>query len=398
MKRILCWGVCFSLLLLTGCWDRKELNDRAIWLALGLDLTKNGNTEISGQIIIPSNAQTPGGGGGGGGGGAGGPGYFTISAIGKNVSDAMQNMQTKLPREAFVGQRRVIFLGEKYAKQGLKNKLDIHNRSSDVSLRTDIFVIKGADAKDVIELSNPMEKAPVVATLKEHRQSGGRGDTSYLKFLMAATRDGIRPTIPTIELANSVHGKNEGENSPAPKVLRLAGVSIFDKNLKMKGYLNDEENRDMLWIMGVLKKMVITLPTKHQSASINLTKIGCKIEPKFTKTNQLSFQVTLTGEGTLVESNSGLDVQYTGNLKKLEKQFELAAQKQVQQTITKVQKKYGEDIFGFGELIHKKHPSRWKSLQKDWDRTFPKTSITCQANLKIKRIGMDGPSLLYKGK
>lgn len=60
---IICLGLWISILLLTGCWDRKELNDRAIWLATGLDAGKNGGVEISGQITIPQE-QSQGGGSG----------------------------------------------------------------------------------------------------------------------------------------------------------------------------------------------------------------------------------------------------------------------------------------------------------------------------------------------
>ncbi|AZU60053.1 Ger(x)C family spore germination protein [Neobacillus mesonae] len=388
------FGLCFSLLFLSGCWDRKELNDRAIWLATGWDVAEKGEIEISGQIVIPANVQTQSG---GGSGSASGQGFFTISAKGKNVSDAMQNMQTKLPREAFFGQRRVVFLGEEFAKRGLKGYFDANQRASDVSLRADLFVVKGGKAKDLLRLPNPLEKSPAVSALKEHKQSGGRGDTAYLKFLTAATRDGIRPSVPSMEISSSIEGEKGGkENSPNPKVVRLSGVTVFDRNLKMIGFLNTEENRDLLWVMGLLKKMTISTTHSKGGASINLTKIDCKIKPIFNQNNQVSFKVILKGEGALQESNSGMDMEYTENLKILNKKFEKIAEKQVQRTIEKVQKEYGQDIFGFGEAVHRKHPIRWKSLKDDWDQTFPKTNISVTAQIKIKRIGMDGPSVLFK--
>jgi spore germination protein KC len=390
MKKVFPIIICF--IFLTGCWDRKELNERAIWMATGWDAAEDGGVEISGQIVIPANVQTQGG-----GGGATGQGFFTISAKGKNVRDALQNMQAKLPREAFFGQRRVIFLGEEFAKRGVKDQLDINSRSSDVSLRADLFVIKGGTAKEIMTLANPLEKSPIIATLKEHRESGGRGDKAHLNFLIAANRDGIRPSIPTIEISKSLEGKPSGkENSPNPKLLRLAGLSVFDKQLKMKGFLNTEENRNILWVMGFLEKMTITLKDGDGSKSIDLRKIRSKMEPTFDKNGKPHFTVTLTGDGSLTESNSGLDVSYSDNLRHLEKAFAKQAQAQVQQTINKVQKEYGLDIFGFGEALHQHHPDRWKRLKTNWDQTFAETTITVHAKIKVKQIGMSGPSLLYK--
>ncbi|WML42105.1 Ger(x)C family spore germination protein [Neobacillus sp. OS1-2] len=390
---LLCLCSCLSLLFLTGCWDRKELNERAIWLASGWDVAENGEIEISGQIVIPANIQTQGG-----GGGAAGQGYFTISAKGKNAEEALQNIQTKLPREAFFGQRRLIFFSEAFARRGLEKELDLNNRSPDVSLRSDIFVVKGMKAKELLTVPNPLEKSPAASALKEHRQSGGRGDTAYLHLLIAANREGISPTIPAIEISSSLEGMKSGKDtSPNPKVFRLAGVSVFDQNLKMVGeFLNSAENRDMLWVMGILKKINISIQTKDSNASINFTKITSKIEPILSKNNKVNFTVKLIGEGILTENNSGLDVEYNNNLKLLEKEFEVAAQKQVQQTIKKVQKKYGLDIFGFGEAIHRKHPIRWKKMKGNWNQTFSQADISVQSDIKIKRIGMNGPSLLFK--
>jgi len=384
--------LCINLFFLSGCWDRKELNDRAIWLATGWDVAENGGFEISGQIVIPTSLSTQSG-----GGGATNEAFFTTSAKGKNIEDAIENLQEKLPREAYFGHRRVIFLGEEFAKLGLKKELDIFQRDPETSLRTDIFIVKGGKAQELLTISNPLEKAPAFTALKEHKESGGLGDTTYLNFLIAANRKGIRPSIPVIKISHSMDESLDGnENSVNKGIVQLAGVGVFDSNLKMLGFLNNEEDRDLLWIMGLLKKMTISISKKKGNASINLTKIDCDIKPKFDKKNKVSFKVNLEGVGTLLESNSGLDMTDPKNLNILEKQFEKEVQEQVQQTILKVQKEYGMDIFGFGEVIHRKNAIKWKSLKDHWDQTFPNTKITVKAKIKINHIGKEGSDVLFK--
>jgi spore germination protein KC len=391
-KIILRLGLCLSVLFISGCWDRKELNEQAIWIGSGLDVANDDGVEFSGQIVIPSNIQTQGG-----GGGTMQKGFFTISAKGNNLSDSLQNIQSKLPREAFSGQRRVIIFGEQFARRGLKRELDNSQRRAEVSLRTDVFVIKGATAKKALSVSNPLEKPPITATLGEHEQSGGRGNTAYLDLLMAATSDGLRPSIPVLEFSSSQDGGKKGKaDSANPPLLRMAGIAIFDKNLKMQGILNMEENRHMLWVMGIQKTLTIGVKKKDVNASLTLDKLSSKIEPHISKNQQITFTITLKGDGSLKENNSGLDVRYPNNLKRLEKEFEKISQKQVQQTVTKVQKEYGLDIFGLGEVIHRKNPNQWKLLKHDWDKNFSKATIIVKTDLRIKEIGMDGPSLLFK--
>ncbi|WNS77459.1 Ger(x)C family spore germination protein [Bacillus sp. DTU_2020_1000418_1_SI_GHA_SEK_038] len=387
-RRIFSYIICFFLIFVSGCWDRKELNDRAIWLATGWDVGEKENIRLSGQIVVPSKMQSQNGGGGGA------KEYFTVSATGKNVNDALQNMQTKLSRESFPGHRRVVFFGEEFAKHGLKHQLDANTRGPDVSLRTDIFIVKGGTAIEALNLSYPLEKPPAAATIKVHEEIGGRGDTAFLSFLIAATSDGVRPTVPVVQIGQSQVGDSSGKENASESVLQIAGVAIFNKDLELIGYLNNLENRAMLWVMGILKKLTITVPIKNGNASLIMTKIKSDIVPEISKDNKIKFIVKLTGEGALLENNTDLNLIEPKNIKYMEKKFEERAQKKVQQVIKKVQEEYGTDIFGFGEAIHKKHPHLWKSLKKDWDMHFSDAIVSVKVNLRVKRIGMTGQSIL----
>lgn len=62
-----------------------------------------------------------------------------------------------------------------------------------------------------------------------------------------------------------------------------------------------------------------------------------------------------------------------------------------------MQTEYGIDIFGFGETLHHKYPSKWKTLKNNWDEYFANAEITVTTEIKIKEIGLDGPSILIKG-
>lgn len=389
-KCIFSYVLCLSLLFTSGCWDRKELSDLALWLATGWDVGEEDNIQVTGQIIIPSSMQSQNG------GGNMGKEFFTVSAKGGNLQDTMQNLQVKLSRQAFFGQRRVVYFGEEFAKLGLKDKLDANTRQHDVSIRTDIFVVKGGTGKEVLNLSYPLEKPPAVAALKEHKELGGRGDTAFLYFLIAANSEGIRPTIPAVEIGKSQNGENENKEDPSNSIIRVAGVAIFDHELKMVGYLNNQENKHLLWILGILKNLTVTAPIKDGNTSILLKRLDSKIIPKITKNNQIKFTVELTGEGDLLENNTVLDPAKPEDLKLIENNSEKVAKKQVLQTIKKVQKEYGLDIFGFGEVVHKKKPQQWKSLKTNWDNTFAEADISVKVNLKIKQIGFTRSTLLKK--
>ncbi|MEH7512544.1 Ger(x)C family spore germination protein [Gottfriedia acidiceleris] len=388
LHKVLCMILVVSLFFLTGCWDRTELNDLAIELGLGLDQAKNNELEISAQFIIPSKMGI----GQSGSSNSGEP-FFIESGTGKNTLEAVQMIQTKLSREVFRGHHRVIVIGEQLARNGLADVLDNYSRDPDIRLRADAIVVKGSTAKQFLESSTPLENIPAIGAQKVHAQTGGLGDRSLVNFLIAGSSDGITPILPVLQMIPS----SNKQEQPGTKGFQIEGGAIFNKDLKLVGFLNNQEESISLWVANRLSKLTITETIQKGSgnASLYLTKIGSKIKPSIRGKN-IKCDIVLSGEGTIQENNTNLDLTQPKNLTLLEHALEKKAEKQALQTIQKVQEQYGTDIFGLGEAIHQKYPSKWKGLKKNWAKPFRKVQVSVHADLTIRRVGLTGPSLQVK--
>ncbi|RIX51046.1 Ger(x)C family spore germination protein [Paenibacillus nanensis] len=388
------------LIVITGCWDSTEVNDLAIELAWGIDKAPNQKLMISTQAIIP--AKISGGQGGGGteeGGASAGKPYFVVASDGMNTLDAVQRIQSKLSRQVYRGHRRVIVIGEAMARQGIKDILDTYTRDPNLKLRTDIFVVKGNSAKNFLNVSYPLENIPALGVLGEYNQLGTLMELGLMSFLLAATSEGTSPTVPAVAIGMSPPSKKEDKGrSPADEEgFRIAGTALFNKDLKLVGFLNVEEGRAMRWVSGRLKKITVpaAVPQEKGNVSMDLYKIDRKIEPVVQGDN-IKFLVTLTGGGAIRENNTRLDLTQTENIALLEDALNKQVEETVLRTITKVQKKYGTDVFGFGETIHRKDPPLWNSVKNNWESAFREAEISVTAKLKVRRIGVTGPSLQLK--
>src|SRR5690349_11685006 len=84
-----------SVLNMTGCWDRVEVNDIALIMGTAFDSAPGGKLQMTSQIMVPS--QASGGTGAGGQGGLVGKdeGFFTESAVGIDPGDALSKLQEK---------------------------------------------------------------------------------------------------------------------------------------------------------------------------------------------------------------------------------------------------------------------------------------------------------------
>ncbi|MDG0793923.1 spore germination protein [Cohnella ginsengisoli] len=133
------WQACLllSVCVLSGCWDRTEINDLAFIAGSAFDLTENGDYRLSLQIAIPSS--TPGGVAGGG------PQqkFFVLSATGKNANEAFEMLQKKSSRKLFTAHRSVIFIGETLGRRGINGVLDVFAHDPRQRLRTYMMVVKG---------------------------------------------------------------------------------------------------------------------------------------------------------------------------------------------------------------------------------------------------------------
>lgn len=386
-----------ALAVLAGCWDSEELTDRSFWLATGWDAGKDGNLRLSGQLIVPakirSNVGGASGGGGGGGGGSGDDaaerGFFVITKEGRSLGEALQNIQSELSREILSGHRRVILIGEELAKQGIGKIFDANVRSPRVSIRTDVFVVRGGTAEDGLKAHSVFEPISASAIIKYHEQIGGRGDTVFLDLLTAVNSDGLRPALPALEIYKPPYTQGK-------RKVRISGLAVFDKNLKLAGFLNLEEHRDYLWITGDSNKRTLSMIKNGGGVSLLLIQLRRRIVPEIGDDGKVRFHVKLKADAIVHENNSGMSISRRAELKKLERAFERQAEKSARRTIRKVQREYGADIFGFGEVIHRRKPRRWNALKEDWDRRFSEAEIAVTVDLTIQQEGLAEHPAIHK--
>ncbi|MGG1658248.1 Ger(x)C family spore germination protein [Brevibacillus sp. NRS-1366] len=395
-KFTLFFVILLSIGFLTGCWDRQELNDIALIIGSAVDQAEDGAILGTVQIVVPSLS------GGGTMGKTTPPSFFIATSSGKDFSEVIQKTQKNVSRRLFRGHRQVLFIGEKYAKNGVSDILDSITRDPESRLRTDVIIVKGSDAKNILSAQYPFEPVSSIAALKQHLALGIEGSATLRNFLIAASTDGSSPTLSAMELnANSSPDKGQIQLAGSQfkkNGFQMAGTAVFNKQLKLVGYVDNGESGLLNWITQYQKRITIstTEPTFGRFGFV-ATNTGSKISAEIHRT-RIKFYVTLTGEGVINENNTKLDLMETKNLRKLEQTLNDETKKRTLQMIKKVQKKYGTDILGFGEVVHRQFPYQWKAMKKNWEHEFAKAEVEVNVILKVKRVGLTGPSLqLRKG-
>jgi spore germination protein KC len=372
--------------LTTGCWDRKELTDRAFDIGAGADITKDGGYLISGQFIVPFKIESSSPSGQSGGKTS----YFVETGKGETALMAIQNMQRKLSRMITRSHRRNYYIGEKLAQKGITTLLDSFSRDPGSRIRLDFWVVKGDTALNALKVNYPLEKISSNATLKIHEAIGGIVGFSFLEYVMNASTIGSSPTFPAIELVKGGNGEI---------TYQFYGRAIFNDKDQLVGYLNPVESAYRLWFLGKLKFVSILVQMSEyqkETVGVGLMKFKQKIHSTLLPDNKIRIDMKLTSIGRIVENNSKLDLNQPKNLKLIEDALNKQTSKDALQLITKIQKDCQTDIFGFNEIINRQHPKQWDKIKAQWKSIFPKVEVHVQVAISLKQVGLTGPSLMYK--
>lgn len=373
--KVLKWMMLLGIVvLMSGCWDRTEINDLAFVMGTALDLTDDGDILCTLQIAIPSSAE----------GGKSGPDHsnksFVISVIGKNGNEIHQKLQKKSSRHLFYSHRSVVFLSERLAKHGIENVLDIFTHDPRNRLKTYLMVVKGGEARNILQLNSPLKPVPIEA-VRGMEGSGEDVAETLRDFFILYGSEGIHPVVGVVE--PELHF-----DDPHKQIFRVAGTGVF-KDLKLSGILDEKETLGQMWVTGKLRVGYLTakLPKGNGQVGMVINHANRKIATQIHQ-DAVQFHIQLDGQGTLLENNSALDLNEPANLQLIKSGLEDAAKKQVQAYLTRIQKELKVDSAGFGQEIYKNYPDQWSRLRDHWDTRFPEADITLEVNLKVHGAGM----------
>lgn len=365
--------------MLTGCWDKVEIEDRAFAMAIGIDSTnKSKNYLVTFQF--PNVKQATSGTGGGGGGG--GKPNFSISEIGDTVFSASRHISTRLNKRLFLGHTKAIILGKDVVSD--KNKfleiLDTLDRSYELSRKLHILVTSGK-AQDIL--------------LKNYKFDPDVGvyiDNIFKQY----NRTSIFPNIDYNKVTKSLHDTNG--NAVIPKItsgkdeLKIAGSAII-KDYKLAGWLSDEENMGYMWLMNLVKggDVAFEMPTDGGTVKVPFNITNTTMRRQVAEENgKIVYKIKFDVEGDVTEySFLKHGAMFNTNvLKTMENKANNTIEGMIYKALSRFQKDLKVDMIGVGDYIEKYNPGLWEKIAPTWEDKFPEVEVRATVSTHIRRIGL----------
>ncbi|MBP1962627.1 Ger(x)C family spore germination protein [Paenibacillus aceris] len=369
-------------LLLTGCWDRTEVNDLALVTGAAIDKYDDTSIELTLQIFIP---RGPGGGGGGlENSNKGGSTQTSLvkSAIGVNIADAVSKLQEKMPRKIFWGHTEIIIFGEAVARRGIRDDIDYLMRAPQPRERAFMYVCKGS-ARQILEMNTRVERNSS-ETMREIGKSKIILSVTIVDFAQMLANQSGAAALPFIELLQPTTAKNHDQTESF-----INQTAVF-KDDKMVGSIDDPTTRGLLWLRDEIKTAVVTVTPAGTSGnvSLRLLKSQTKLKPLI-ENGKWKMNVWIHTEDDALQNTTELDlVSDPEAVKKVEAAMDLDIERRVGEALHKVQQVLKADILDFSGEFHRAYPQEWRQNQKRWNEIFPNVEVTVQSDAKMLRPGL----------
>lgn len=394
MKKYM-FGILFFSLFLSGCWDRRELNELAITVAIGFDKVDD-EYLITTQVVVPSEMSTNGG--------TGKSQVTLYSARGETVYEAFRKMTKESPRKIYPGHLQILVIGEELAEEGISESLDVLSR--DYEIRPDFYVVVAKEilAADILNVTTTLESIPANKMFKSLQVSeevwAGTKSINLDELITDLISDGKEAAVTGIRLIGDpkIGSSKQNVESITPAAsLKYDNLAVF-KGDQLVGWLDEIETVAFSYISNTIKTTVRTISCPNEGkATIEIT--NSKTEVKgHVKNGTPEINITIKVDGNIGSVECKINLNDLESIAELEKNYEKQAVELAKESIESIQQRYQVDIFGFGEAIHRSNPKEWMKMKDNWDKEFSNLTTNVKVDLKIHRTGTTNKTFLEKVK
>jgi len=372
-------------LALSGCWNRRELNELSVVLAMGVDKVDD-EYVVTLQSVDPTQMsrnraanRSP---------------VVTFTQRSETIFEALRKVTTKASRKMYVAHLRLLVFNEKAAREGINDIVDFFARDHEFRPDFYIAIAKDANAQELLELTTPTEILPAMELYKSLKVSqeawAPTAAVNIIDFLQKITKTGVEPVLTGVTVIGDIKkGKTLG-NVTRPKSFsefKYVGIGVL-KDDRLIGWLNESESKAYNYVTNNIKSTVgiVGCPDSDKKFNVEVILSRVNVLPSI-RDGEPYAQVKMRTEANLAEVGCDVDLTKEEEFLKLQSAASEQLYDLLFDSITRVQRHYGADIFGFGEAFHRKHPRQWHQWKRDWDRYFKAMQVDISIDYKLRKIG-----------
>lgn len=352
MKKIKLITALLPIVLLCGCFGGRDINDIAIVMGIGIDSGEEHYYKSVVQTVVPKALD-----------GGGGESFANFEGNGGNIGQCLDDAALKCGKYMHLSHTSALVIGEKIAENGIYEILDYFMRNKEFR-STITLAVSQENTEKVMTTENRLVPVPVsgVVNMGRRFRETSMGDaTNVFEFVSDMMKKNCCSLVPIV--------KSDGENT----VVSQSGVF---KNGKMVAKISNQEARGVLWLKNKIEKAVMTVSFGEETIDVKIEKAETKLKPHVK--GSIYYVADIKTEVSLLRDNNGVINAYGEENVRLK--ISETIKSEIMASFRKMQE-IGCDVYGFGDMIYKKHPEIWN------EQLFEKLDININAETKIRDAG-----------
>ncbi|HOR85168.1 MAG TPA: Ger(x)C family spore germination protein [Bacillota bacterium] len=363
------------VLLITGCWDKVEIEDRLFALAIGVDDVKEEERKTSedmytfsfvAPVLEEMKKESKG------------PAFRTYEAVSCGIIHSQSQLLERFSQKQYFGLTRVMLFGEGMMRDEklLKEIIDAILRYHELHNSMYAYIVPGR-AEEVFEVKPKFEK------LIMRYIAGITENSSYSSgILKLSLSDAI------IMLINNKGGLVIPRLIPGEEEIRVSGAGVL-KEYRLVGYLDDSEVSSYNRLMDKAKGGSFPVDIEGTSTVFKHFRFDRSIELSKVEGGKIYLNYNMETEGTIEEYTLNKIMLDNKFLKKVEHELGKKIESESEKLIKRFQKEFRTDLIGARDYLNKYQPKLFKTIEKDYDKYFSDNIvIKVNADVHIRRIGL----------
>lgn len=373
-------GVVLTIVLVTGCWDSREINDLSLITAAAVDTGKDKKFAVTFQWFNPTASSN---------GKGTTPSQTPVSSYtleGNSITEAeseLTKLSARIPDYSHV---QVFVIGNELAKKGIKEVLERFGKEAQLR-RSKYLLIAEKKGKDILSSQTlfEMPSADLREILEMTNQTSNYYVVDYNDF-MAMYLDPDQLSFLPIVHAISSKGLEGAKTNKEKRLLEIEGMAFFKKD-RMIARLNGDETRAWLLAQGKITKRTYIQMTESEQNTVVFQSLSQSRKLNIDiSSDPIGVTLNIHTSGVVTETSGTKDLSQPKNLQKVEEQLEATIKNQIEKLIRKSQQQK-IDILLLGREIRSYHPDKWNELVKNWGDYYSSAKFQVEVNVDIKNTG-----------
>ena len=378
---------------ISGCWDRREIQDRSFVLAVAIDkgeadkqsqkqthrldphIVPNYDYELSLQLL----KLTPSRSGGESPSQAESGKTFVLSQTGGSLFELIRDMTAKISKSLWFEHIQVLFISEELLKEkNIDPIIDFFRRDAEMRWNMRVFITSGP-AKKLLDYQPPT------------------GEPGGLFFSGTARNVIKNPQLATTEanLGYVIRSLDNDADFILPRIemegkeVKIFGMGLFKKGV-FSGYVDDYTVKGVKILRGLERSMLVSTECPDHPGEIVTYEVfrnNTNLEPHVENGNiYFTSHIVMRGNmgsGACAKYHKSKDPAF---LDRVTDAFAREVERNIQFAVKECQRRE-VDVLGFALHLKAYKPKEWEKIKDRWPEVFPNIPVYTKVHISINNMG-----------